>query len=205
MLAWILVGGRLSPTPALRALPRPVLVVAADGGARHAATLGLNIDMWVGDFDSSGGITVNAPRRTFPRAKDSTDGELAARIALEQGATELVFVGAFGGRFDHTFVLALGACQLAQQGYVVSLHSGDEAGYPLLPNRPVQLEMREGQTFSVLAASPLRGLTISGARWPLSQAAVALGSGLTLSNEALGGPVSVQLDSGVALLTTLTH
>lgn len=203
MLAWILVGGRLTPTPALSALPRPALVVAADGGARHAAALGVTVDTWVGDFDSSDGLSLAAPRRTFPRAKDSTDGELAARIALQQGATELVFMGAFGGRFDHTLVLCLGACQLAQQGHAVSLHSGDEAGYPLLPGRSVRLEMRSGQTFSVLAATQLTGVTLTGARWELQNATVEQGSGLTLSNEALGGPVTAQLSSGVALLTAL--
>ena len=30
------------------------LVVAADGGARHAAALGIAIDLWVGDGDSIG-------------------------------------------------------------------------------------------------------------------------------------------------------
>lgn len=203
MLAWILVGGRLNPTPALSALPRPELVVAADGGARHAASLGVEIDLWVGDFDSSAGLEVRAPRRTFPRAKDSTDGELAAHLACEQGASELVFMGAFGGRFDHTFVLALGACRLAQQGLKVSLHSGDEAGFPLLSQSPLHLSMQPQQTFSVLAASDLVGLSITGAHWPLESAQIPLGSGWTLSNEALGGPLKAELNSGVALLTTL--
>lgn len=202
MRAWILVGGRLTPTPALLALPRPDLVVAADGGARHVAALGVNIDLWVGDFDSSVGLEVNAPRRTFPRAKDSTDGELAAELALEGGASELVFMGAFGGRFDHAFALALGACRLAQQGHKVSLHSGDEAGYPLLAGVPVHLELLAGQTFSVLAASELRGLSLEGARWPLDGADIPMGSGWTLSNEAVGGPLRASLLEGVALLTT---
>ena len=44
MTAWILVGGRLVLTDALRALPRPDLVIAADGGGRHAAALGVDVD-----------------------------------------------------------------------------------------------------------------------------------------------------------------
>ncbi len=203
MRAWILVGGRLTLTPALTILPRPDLVVAADGGARHAAALGVRIDLWMGDFDSSAGLDISAPRQTFDRAKDSTDGELAAEYALAQGATELVFIGAFGGRFDHTFVLALGAYRLAQRGLQVSLHSGDEAGYPLPPNEVLRLDMSAGQTLSILAASELRGLSVRGARWPLERAQIPLGSGWTLSNEALGGPLEAQLEEGVALLTTL--
>jgi len=203
MLAWILVGGRLIKAPALAALPRPRLVIAADGGARHAAVLGTKIDLWVGDFDSSGGLILDAPREQHPAAKDSTDFELAVRVARQHGATELVILGAFGGRFDHAFALALGACRLAAEGLKVTLHSGDEAGYPLLPGVPVKLGVRAGQIFSVLAASELRGLTLRGARWPLTDADVPLGSGLTLSNEAAGGVLEAELRSGVALLTVL--
>ena len=203
MLAWILVGGRLTDTPTLAALPRPNLIIAADGGARHAALLGVEIDLWVGDFDSSEGLRVNAPREQHPAAKDSTDFELAVSVARQHGATELVILGAFGGRFDHAFALALGACRLTGEGLKVSLHSGDEAGYPLLPKAPVGLALQTGQIFSVLAASALRGLTLRGARWPLTGADVPLGSGLTLSNEAAGGVLEAELAGGVALLTVL--
>lgn len=203
MLAWILVGGRLTSSPALTALPRPDLIIAADGGARHAALLGVRIDLWVGDFDSSEGVNVDAPREQHPAAKDSTDFELAVSAARQRGATELVILGAFGGRFDHAFALALGACRLAGKGLKVSLHSGDEAGYPLLPGAPVTLTLRAGQIFSVLAASDLRSLTLRGARWPLSRVDVPLGSGLTVSNEAAGGVLGAELAGGVALLTVL--
>lgn len=203
MLTWILVGGRLILTPALAALPRPQLVVAADGGARHAAALKVKVDSWVGDFDSSDGLTLDAPRERHPAAKDSTDFELAVSVTRMRGATELVIVGAFGGRFDHAFALALGACRLAAEGLKVTLHSGDEAGYPLLPSCPVQLELQQKQVFSVLAVSALQGLTVTGARWPLTNAEVPLGSGLTLSNEAAGGALTANLGEGVALITVL--
>ncbi|AZI42202.1 thiamine diphosphokinase [Deinococcus psychrotolerans] len=205
MLAWILVGGRLVLTPALAALPRPHLVVAADGGVRHAAALDVQVDAWVGDFDSSDGLTLDAPREVHPAAKDSTDFELAVSVARERGATELIILGAFGGRFDHAFALAMGACRLAGEGLKVVLHSGNEAGYPLLPSSPVHLALQTGQTFSVLAASPLRGLTLRGARWPLTGVDVPMGSGLTVSNEAAGGLLSAELQGGVALLTVLSE
>ncbi|AWN24488.1 thiamine diphosphokinase [Deinococcus irradiatisoli] len=205
MLAWILVGGRLTLTPALAALPRPDIVIAADGGARHAAALGVRIDAWVGDFDSSQDLTLDAPREVYPAAKDSTDAELAVQVARQRGATELVVLGAFGGRFDHAFALALGACRLSAEGLPVTLHSGDEAGYPLLPGEPVQLELEAGQIFSVLAASALRGLNLRGARWPLHGAEVPLGSGWTVSNEAAGGPLTAEVSAGVALLTVLSE
>ncbi len=203
LTAWILVGGRLTTTPALAALPRPGMVIAADGGARHAARLGAQIDAWVGDFDSSDDLSLDVPRTTYPRAKASTDAELAIDLARKQGATELVILGAFGGRFDHTFALVLGAVRLAQEGLNVLLHSGDEWGRPLLPGQLLTLETLPGQTFSVLAASGLSGLSIQGARWNLIGADVPVGSGLTVSNEASGTELTLTLEAGTALVTLL--
>lgn len=203
MTAWILVGGRLVPTDALRALPRPDLVVAADGGGRHAAALGVPVDAWVGDFDSSAGLHLDAPREVHPAAKDETDAELAVRVARERGAARLVFLGAFGGRFDHTAALALGALRLAREGLDVTLHSGDESGHPLLPGAPVHLQVPPGTTLSVLAFADLSALTLSGVRWPLRRADIPQGSGWTVSNEAAGGAVRAELEAGQALVTVL--
>ena len=203
MIAWILVGGRLTLTPALQTLPRPALVVAADGGARHAAGLGVEVDAWVGDFDSSDGVHLDAPREVHPAAKNETDAELAVRVALGRGATELVFLGAFGGRFDHAAALLLGGIRLARDGLRVTLCSGDEWAWPLLPASPLSLTLPPGVTLSVVACVDLRGLTLGGVRWPLRGADVPLGSGWTVSNETNGEGVTAALQGGHALVTAL--
>lgn len=205
MIAWILVGGRLVGSPALSRLPQADLVIAADGGARHAGPLGVRVDAWVGDFDSSAGVSVDAPREVHPTAKDETDAELAVRLARERGATQLVFLGAFGGRFDHTAALMLGGVRLAREGVPVLLTSGDEWAWPLLPPAPVSLEFPAGVTLSVVALSDLMGLSLSGVRWPLHGANVPLGSGWTISNETLGGVVNASIQGGIALITALSH
>lgn len=200
-------GGRLTLSPLLPTLlaaSPPQWVIAADGGARHAAALEVGVDLWVGDFDSSAGHEVNAPREVHPTAKNQTDGELAIELARKRGATELVILGAFGGRFDHTAALALGAVALARQGLRVTLSSGDEWGWPLLPTQPLSLELPVGYTLSIVACSDLTGLSASGLRWPLAGATVPLGSGWTVSNETLGGKVEVSLEAGYGLVTALT-
>src|SRR5262245_49411315 len=84
------------------------LVVAADGGARHAAALRLPIDIWVGDGDSvdpellasleADGVDI----RRVPVDKDETDAELAVRTAAEAAIGRLVVIGGLGGpRLDH--------------------------------------------------------------------------------------------------------
>ena len=95
------------------------------------------------------------------------------------------------------------AVRLAQEGLNVLLHSGDEWGRPLLPGKMLTLFTFPGQTFSVLAASVLSGLSIQGARWNLNGADVPLGSGLTVSNEAIGTALTLTLNTGTALVTLL--
>ena len=128
--ALILAAGDLIITPRVRALAGETsLVVAADGGARHAVTLGLTLTQWVGDFDSSDGIILDAPRQTFPTEKDSTDLELAVLAAKNLGATSATILGAFGGRFDHALGIALLAARETKNGFVMGLESGSEAAW----------------------------------------------------------------------------
>ncbi|MFC6591196.1 thiamine diphosphokinase [Deinococcus lacus] len=202
--AWILVAGRLEGLEAAD-LPKADLVVAADAGARHAAALGVRVDLWVGDFDSASGQETSAPRHIWPTDKDATDTELAVRVAREAGCTRLLFIGAFGGRFDHAAAVLLGSLDLARQGLEVWLTSGDESACPLLPGSALHLRLPAGTTLSVVAVTDLGGLSLGGVRWPLAAADVRQGSGWTISNEVSGShahpvPVTLELCQGAALV-----
>lgn len=199
----ILLGGDLVRTPRLDAALSQARVIAADSGIRHAATLGLTPELWIGDFDSvtAAEIAENAgiERDMHPPEKDSTDGELAAEAAIARGATRLIMVGAFGGeRADHAFLHMTAAIRLAERGLPVLLSSGSEEGAPLLPGEH-GFDYPDGTLFSILAFSPLAGLSVSGAKWPLTEVELAFGSSLTLSN-AVRGSLRVSLRQGRALL-----
>ncbi len=199
----ILLAGRVRPTPELGAALRDRRVIAADGGMAHAVALDLLPELWVGDFDSApNGLPEGlaaTPRRTVPRDKDETDGELAVRTALELGARDILLVGALGGaRSDHAFSNLVLALRHAEDGVRIELFDGVERGLPLGP-LPLRVEARAGQVFSVLLFGRAQGLTIRGARWPLSDADLPFGSTLTQSNEATG-PIAAVLARGRALL-----
>jgi len=69
------------------------LVIAADGGARHATALGLRLDRWIGDGDSIDPGDLAALAATGVRVdrvaaeKDASDTELAVLAAIEAGRT----------------------------------------------------------------------------------------------------------------------
>ena len=198
MHALILAAGDLSITPRIRVIAgKTSLVIAADGGARHAVTLGLTLTQWVGDFDSSDGIILDAPKQTFPKEKDSTDLELAVLAAKNLGATSATILGAFGGRFDHALGIALLAARESKNGFTINLESGFEAAWIIINQHNIALE--NNQTFSVLALTNCIGLSLQNAKWNLENANLDFGSSLGISNIALGN-IDVRLESGCALL-----
>jgi thiamine pyrophosphokinase len=202
--ALVLAGGNLHICKrVLERLEGVGLVVAADGGARHASVLGVKIDLWVGDFDSSQGLEetfIDVPRQTHPTEKNQVDTELALEAARSKGATEVLVIGAFGGRFDHALTIATLALNSTLAGFPVDLESGSEAGWSLVPGRDLSLDLESGTTFSVMAFSPVAsGLSVSGAKWPLERADLPFGLGWGVSNIALG-PVTFSLEAGLALI-----
>jgi thiamine pyrophosphokinase len=206
--ALILAGGDLQVTPRVLERVQGVdLIVAADGGARHAASLGVGVDLWVGDFDSSQGLEAglmkdlaNVPREGHPVDKNRVDTELALLAAQSRGATEALVIGAFGGRFDHALTIATVALRNTLAGFLVDLESGSEAGWSLVPGRDLTLNLEPGTTFSVMAfGSVAAGLSVTGAKWPLERSDLAFGFGWGVSNVTLG-PARFSLEAGLALI-----
>jgi len=199
----VLLGGALAVTPRVRADIIGARFVAADGGMRHAATLGVTPEIWVGDFDSTPDDLVAAwpgvERQPYPVAKNETDGAIAVSVAAERGAKDIVLVGALGGeRSDHALMHLLHAVSLAEDGYAIKLTSGEEEAWPLLPGSR-EIDLPKGSLFSILGLSPLSGLFIGNVRYPLNDFSLPFGASRTISNVA-EGPIRLSLASGRAIL-----
>jgi thiamine pyrophosphokinase len=204
VIALVLAGGPLRPNErVLELAAEPALVVAADGGLRHAATLRIEPDLLVGDLDSVlpddlrrwQGLTVEQ----HPRDKDALDLELAIDAALARGATELRVMGAFGGRFDQTLAAALVAARYAERGVAVSLLDGIHDAYPLPAGGVFDGPLPDGTLFSLLSLTDSARVDVDGAAYPLANAELPRGVGLGLSNIAQDGP-KVRVHAGTVLL-----
>ena len=75
-------------------------IYCADGGYNHAINAGIVPDLVVGDFDSS-----NKPDGVntivYPVEKNDTDSEIAIKLGIENGFSEIVLTCTLGGRCDH--------------------------------------------------------------------------------------------------------
>jgi thiamine pyrophosphokinase len=200
----VLAGGDLGEVP-LGLVPDGALVVAADSGLRHAATLDLDVDLVVGDLDSVDPVALDAAVargvavERHPCEKDEGDLELALRAAARHGATRIVVLGLAGGpRLDHFLSNAL---LLASDDFA---HVGIEAvvgGARIVVVRDrVELVGRLGSFVTLLAlGGPARGVRTAGLRYELSGDVLVPGSTRGLSNEITTSPAVVTLESGVLL------
>ena len=200
----ILLGGTVKTTKRLTKQLKDSRVIAADSGMQHADPLNLKAELWVGDFDSASTSLqkkhVDVPRQTYDAEKDATDGEIAIAEALRRGATSLILVGGFGGQFDHTLAHAGFLLGLAKRGMDIFMTSGNEEAHALIDELEID-DLSVGTRLSIAPVADLRGLTLTGVKWPLHKRDVPLGSALTLSN-IVEGTVRMNMLSGLALVIT---
>ena len=160
---------------AVAAVPRDAVVIAADGGLDHARAAGVDPDVLVGDLDSISAIGLawaseHAEVVRHPIDKAATDTELAIAHASTYAPARILLVAGQGDRLDHA-VAALGALGAPALATVASLEAwwGSDQLHVVHAPHAVDLDVPPGTTFSVLAMhGPAHGVTVSGARWPLT-------------------------------------
>lgn len=183
------------------------LVVAADGGARHAAALGRSLDVWVGDGDSVDPAELarlkaaGVPLRRARPDKDETDTELALLAAVEARAPRLTVLGALGGaRLDHALANIWLLAHPAVAGRDVRLLAPAARVRLAGPGR-IDLGGRVGDLVSLMPLDGrATGLTTSGLRYPLVDGTLETGPSRGVSNVREAPTASVAVGTGRLLV-----
>lgn len=204
----ILLAGDLFVDDRVLALCQSGRIIAADGGIKHASALNIEPELWLGDFDSTPDALKeqynHVQTMTFDRQKAMSDGALAVQTALDKGATSIIFLGALGGsRSDHTIAVMNQMMQLHEAGIETMMTSGLEECWPLDAGE-FEISLPETSMFSILPYEDLKGLSITGAEYPLDNIETEFGSTLTLSNISKG-QTKVTLIEGRAVLIARPH
>jgi thiamine pyrophosphokinase len=184
-------------------------LIAADGGMRHLRALGLTPALLIGDLDSVDPVERSALEargtrlQVHPTDKDETDLELALLHARAQGAREILVVGAFGGRLDHTLANVALLALPELQACAVCLTDGPTDA--VLVRGTLHLHGRVGDHVSLLPiGDDALGVRTNGLRFPLRGERLACSRSRGISNELTATEAVVSLESGL-LLCILTR
>lgn len=175
------------------------LVIAADGGCRHLAAVGVRPDLVVGDLDSCESLPDGVPVQRHPVRKDETDTELALRIGYDRGYREFVVLGGLGGREDHSFANFSLLLYMKQRGANVILRS-ETTDVCVIFSEDFCIEGRVGDVVSLFAlGGAAHGVTLHGLSYPLTNATLTPDVPLGVSNELTHTVAHVTVREGALL------
>lgn len=204
--AIIFVNGEIPNLDAARSLLQDDdVIIAADGGTRHALALGLVPSVVIGDLDSVDAANLRAFEAQgveiikYPVDKDETDLELALLHARERRFDEILLIGALGGRLDQM----LGNLSLLSDPAwtAVDVRIDDGVQQAFFAREQAQIHGRIGEIISLI---PWQGdVTIAnteGLRWSLHNETLFAHQTRGISNELIAENARVEIDSGLLLI-----
>lgn len=207
----IFANGDLPNPETVRGLIQPEdFILCADGGTRHALALGLTPNLIIGDLDSTTFnlqplIEKGTRVQKFSTDKNETDLELAIAHALKMNPSEVVIVGALGGRLDQTLgnIALLSNPQLATCN--IRLNDGVEEIF--LCRDQASVKGRSGDIVSLIPwGGEVTGVLTQNLKWPLSNETLHPHKTRGISNEMLDKEASIKINSGLLLVVhRLTH
>ena len=174
-------------------------LIAADGGYRHAQSLGITPDCILGDFDSLGFVPEGA--KVFPVEKEDTDAMLAVRHGLSLGFTEFVIYGSLDGdRLDHTVANLQTLLFLAERGATGSLVGNTQIA-TVVKNSALSMSARSEGILSVFAmGGKAKGVNIKGLQYEVENATLTPDFPLGVSNHWAGKPALISVEDGTLLV-----
>ena len=175
-------------------------VIFCDSGLKHLEQLQVAPSLIVGDFDSHENPHLDVETIVLPCEKDDTDTVYAVKEAIKRGFEDFLLIGVVGARLDHTLgnvSILLYLDSLGKKGSIIDDYSEME----IVSDEPVSICDRYA-FFSLLNITGCaKGITITGAKYPLNGGEITCEYQYGISNEVLPGETAqVSVACGKLLL-----
>ena len=179
------------------------LVICADKGFALAQSIGVKVDIVMGDFDSYSmkpEYADNFVVLSFPPEKDDTDLMLAIKEGFNQHCSDFTIYGALGGRFDHTIASVQSLAYIVNHGGTGRIIS-DTDRVEIVPAGKYEAECKEGTYFSLFAYSDdVQGLTVKGTKYNVENAILKSDFPLGVSNEIIDDKAEISFEKGLLMM-----
>jgi thiamine pyrophosphokinase len=184
----VVAGGPVTAREARLAVARAPVVVAADGGADRALSLGLRPVAAIGDLDSlsQAGRAALGSAVHLVAEQETTDFD---KVLRSIAAPFVLALGVLGGRLDHGLAALAGL--VAAPGPVLAL-GGPDVVFAAPPQ--VRLRLRAGDRLSLFPLGRVTGAS-RGLDWPIEGLDFAPDGRIGTSNRVSAGPVELRFDA----------
>jgi thiamine pyrophosphokinase len=182
--------------------------IAADRGLETADSLGINVDLILGDYDSVDKNVLNKYKKTaevltYPPEKDSTDTHIAVKKAVEKivadglkDSAAIYIAGATGTRLDHTmtniFVLDE-ALKAGVSAFIIDRHNNI---YIKDSEFIIKKSEQFGEYVSFIPMTEKVKISLDGMKYNLTDFELTQGNSLCQSNEIVGDEAKIDIEYG---------
>ena len=175
-------------------------MIFCDSGLKHLEPLQMPPSLIVGDFDSHENPHLDVETIVLPCEKDDTDTVYAVKEAVKRGFDDFLLIGVVGARLDHTLGNVSILLYLDSLGKHASIMD-DYSEMEMVSDKPVSICGRYS-FFSLLNITGCaKGITITGAKYPLDGGEITCEYQYGISNEVLPGKTAqVAVSCGKLLL-----
>jgi thiamine pyrophosphokinase len=210
----ILGGGPIDLLPDIHLFhEKEAIWVGVDRGVHTLLSMGIRADIAFGDFDSvseSEFLTIQKSvhkLNTFKPEKDETDMELALNWAIEQNPDVIRMFGGTGGRLDHMFANIQLLINPIMKKCDIQIEIIDHKNivYIKAPGIYPINKMENKKYISFIPISnEVKGITLEGFKYPLTECHICLGSTLCISNELINDCGTYSFSKGILMIVRST-
>jgi thiamine pyrophosphokinase len=179
--------------------------IGVDRGVISLLQAGIRPVKAFGDFDSMSSKelewvqTFLDDMEIWPSEKDQTDMEIALDWAVQQNVAKIRMFGATGGRLDHL----LGNVQLLVKYMEKEIEIIDRQNI-ITVHTPGTYTVSDDQTYPYVSFIPIsaevKGVTLRGFKYPLTNCHIQLGSTLCISNELIQSSGTFSFSEGILMM-----
>lgn len=204
----LIVAGGVKPKSGIikEYLEEAHLIIGVDKGCNYLFEENIQPQYIVGDFDSSRSdiidkiVNEGVIKHQYKCEKNFTDSEEAFELAISNGAKRIIFLGATGNRFDHTFG-NLGLLLKSLNSKVNAEIVDDKNKMFLINENTIIKKDNKYKYVSFLAYNcTIDEFSIKGAKYDLDKYILTVGDSRTVSNEFINDEINLEVSNGNILV-----
>lgn len=182
-------------------------IIAVDKGLESLYNQNICPDYIVGDFDSVDKSIIDFYRNqgikieSYNPEKDYTDTELGIERALALKPDSIRIIGGIGTRIDHTLANIHILTKCLEKNIKCDILDSHNKIY--LVDKSVTINKSEayGKFLSIIPlTSQVKGITLKGFKYPLSDYTLSIGKSLGISNELVLDTTSISIKEGILIV-----